>query len=216
MLLTQAQGAGGAQGSLGVQSVLAPIVLKPASAGGSPAERIEAARLDQEKLIEAAGALAKNRADRLRMAFRLAGLDPTLYAGRGDALGGPLIDAKDPRSLAAVLDVDEDFAKRIQHAAVDLSDLRGLTKAAETIPWPTPPTTSAKASGFGRQAESLHRPARLPFRPGFRRRIYDAGPRHRPSASSPLPGYGRATARLSRSTMVKDSRPVTRTWKPSR
>ena len=34
---------------------------------------------------------------------------------KGGSLGGPLIESKDPRALAAVLDVDEDFADRIQH-----------------------------------------------------------------------------------------------------
>src|SRR5665213_148908 len=61
MLLTQAQGIPGAL------QALAPVLLHPVRpAGGSPAQRIAAVQVDQERLIEAAGSFAKNRADRLR------------------------------------------------------------------------------------------------------------------------------------------------------
>jgi murein DD-endopeptidase MepM/ murein hydrolase activator NlpD len=143
MLLTQAQGTPGAL------QAMAPMLLHPAIPIGSPAQRIQAVQLDQERLIEAAGTFAKSRADRLRLAFRLAGLDPAVYAGRSDAVGGPLIEAKDPRALAAVLDVDEDFARRIQRAAADLSDMRGLTDAAATLPLGRPTQDTTESSGFG-------------------------------------------------------------------
>jgi murein DD-endopeptidase MepM/ murein hydrolase activator NlpD len=143
MLLTEARGAPGA-----IQA-LTPVILAPSSAAASPDQRVAAVRLDQERLIEATGSFAKNRADRLRLAFRLAGLDPAVYAGRGDALGGPLIDAKDPRALAAVLDIDEDFARRVQHAAADLSDARGLTAAAANLPLARPTENTQQSSGFG-------------------------------------------------------------------
>jgi murein DD-endopeptidase MepM/ murein hydrolase activator NlpD len=147
MLLTQAQGTPGAL------QAMAPVLLHPATPIGSPAQRIQAVQLDQERLIEAAGSFAKSRADRLRLAFRLAGLDPAVYAGRSDAVGGPLIGAKDPRALAAVLDVDEDFARRIQHAAADLSDMRGLTDAAATLPLGRPTENTTESSGFGVRAD---------------------------------------------------------------
>ena len=143
MFLTQAQS------TPGVAQALAPILLNPIAAKGSPAQRIQAVRLDQERLIEAAGSFAKNRADRLRLVFRLAGLDPAIYAGRSDAVGGPLIDAKDPRALAAVLDVDEDFARRVQHAVADLSDMRGLSNASQTLPLARPAQNTSESSGFG-------------------------------------------------------------------
>jgi len=143
MLLTQAQGIPGALQAMAPMSPRADLVKD------SPAQRIQAVQLDQERLIEAAGSFAKTRADRLRLAFRLAGLDPAVYAGRGDAVGGPLIDAKDPRALAAVLDVDEDFARRVQRAAADLSDMRGLTAAAATLPLARPTENTTESSGFG-------------------------------------------------------------------
>jgi murein DD-endopeptidase MepM/ murein hydrolase activator NlpD len=147
MLLTQAQGTPGAL------QAMAPMLIHPAVPLGSPAQRIQAVQLDQERMIEAAGSFAKSRADRLRLAFRLAGLDPAVYSGRSDAVGGPLIEAKDPRALAAVLDVDEDFARRIQRAAADLSDMRGLTDAAATLPLGRPTQNTTESSGFGVRAD---------------------------------------------------------------
>ncbi len=144
MLLTQAQG------SPGVLQAMAPILLRPAGPdNAAPAQRIQAVQLDQERLIEATESFAKTRADRLRLAFRLAGLDPVVYAGRGEGVGGPLIQAKDPRALAAVLDIDEGFAGRVQRAAADLSDMRGLTDAAATLPLARPTQNTTESSGFG-------------------------------------------------------------------
>jgi murein DD-endopeptidase MepM/ murein hydrolase activator NlpD len=143
ILLTEARDAPG------VIQALTPALSRVAGAKGTPAQRIQAVRLDQERLIEAAETFAKSRADRLRLAFRLAGLDPTVYAGRSDALGGPLIEAKDPRALAAVLDVDEPFAGRIQRAASDLVDMRGLSEAAQTLPLARPTVNTTESSGFG-------------------------------------------------------------------
>jgi murein DD-endopeptidase MepM/ murein hydrolase activator NlpD len=144
MLLTEAKDAPGAV------AALAPVVYRPDSGpGGPPIQTLQAVQAAQEKVIEATGSFARNRADRLRLAFRLAGLDPNVYAGRGGALGGALIDAKDPRALAAVLDVDEDFARRIQSAAMNLSDLRGLSDTAQDLPLGRPTDHTSESSGFG-------------------------------------------------------------------
>ena len=143
MLLTGLGAAPGAAQSLG------PLVSRPLAAKGTPAQRIQAVRAEQDRLIDAASVFARNRADRLRLAFRLAGLDPAAYADRGAGLGGPLIEAKDPRALAAVLDVDEGFAGRIQRAAADLSDMRGLGAAEADLPLARPTQNTAESSGFG-------------------------------------------------------------------
>ncbi|MGI8840596.1 MAG: peptidoglycan DD-metalloendopeptidase family protein [Caulobacteraceae bacterium] len=144
MLLTQARSAPG------VLQTMAPVLTHPASlAAGTPAQQIQAVQADQERLIKATESFAKTRADRLRLAFRLAGLDPALYAGRGEGVGGPLIQAKDPRALGAVLDIDEGFARRVQRAAADLSDMRGLSQAAATLPLARPTENTTESSGFG-------------------------------------------------------------------
>src|SRR6185437_12889920 len=100
----------------------------------------------QEKLLDAADTFAKSRADRLRLAFRLAGLTPAAYMPKGGSLGGPLIESKDPRALAAVLDVDESFADRIQHAASDMGEVHALEAAAHTLPFAQPATGAEKSS----------------------------------------------------------------------
>ena len=132
----------------GSEEVLAPATpLDPDT--NSPIRRIAAVQTDQERLIARAESFADNRAERLRLAFRLAGLNPSAYAGAGTALGGPLVEARDPRALAAVLDVDEAFAVRIRSAADNLSDMRSLADAAERLPFDRPVGAARTTSGFG-------------------------------------------------------------------
>jgi murein DD-endopeptidase MepM/ murein hydrolase activator NlpD len=134
---------------------------QPRLPGAAPIERIQATRMDQERLIDAAETFAKSRAERLRLAMRMAGLDAGSFTGRGgSSLGGPLIEARDPRALAAVLDVDEDFAGRIQHAATDMSDMRQLSAAAQKLPFYRPTTNPALSSSYGVRFDPFtHRPA---------------------------------------------------------
>lgn len=136
------------QGVEGAQAALAPTAPLEA-AKAAPVQRIVAVRMDQERLIERAGDFAQSRAERLRLAFRLAGLNPAAYgAASNSALGGPLIEARDPKALATILDVDEPFAIRIRHAADNLSEMRNLADAAENIPSERP-TQARTTSGFG-------------------------------------------------------------------
>jgi murein DD-endopeptidase MepM/ murein hydrolase activator NlpD len=139
------------KGQPGAAEALAPAINRALAANpnASPVRRIEMVRVGQEQLLDAADTYAKSRGDRLRLAFRLAGLTPASYMPKGGSLGGPLIESKDPRALAAVLDVDEDFADRIQHAATDLSEARAMTDAARTLPFARPTMATPQTSGFG-------------------------------------------------------------------
>ena len=159
MLLTDAKGQPGAA------QALMPAVLTTAE-DADPLSGVHAVEMDQDRLIAHAETFAKSRADRLRLAFRLAGLDPSSFSPvSSDSLGGPLIDAKDPRALAAVLDVDEPFAARIEHAANDLSDLHNLTDVAQALPLAKPTTNTRQASGFGVRTDPITgQPA---FHPGL-------------------------------------------------
>lgn len=131
----------------GAQTALTPApALNPDR--NTPVQRMIAVRMDQERLIARAESVASTRAERLRLAFRLAGLNPAAYAPHNAALGGPLVDAGDPRALGAVLDVDEAFAVRIRHAADNLTDMRLLADAAEGLPFRRP-TAARTTSGFG-------------------------------------------------------------------
>ncbi len=135
------------QGVPGSQAALRPArALNPATT--TPVQRIMAVRLDQDRLIARAQTFAQNRAERLRLAFRLAGLNPAAYVSRGSSLGGPLVEAKDPSALAAILDVDEPFAIRIRNAADNLSEMRQLADVAQSMPF-NKPTTARTTSGFG-------------------------------------------------------------------
>lgn len=145
----------------GAAEALTPAINRALAAqDANPARRVEAVRIGQEQLLDAADTFAKSRADRLRLAFRMAGLTPGAYMPERGSLGGPLIESKDPRALAAVLDVDEGFADRIQHAAKDISDTRGLSAAASNLPFARPTASASKSSGFGVRFDPFtHRPA---------------------------------------------------------
>jgi murein DD-endopeptidase MepM/ murein hydrolase activator NlpD len=143
LLLTDLKGAPGAA------EALTPAINRALASTGSAASRVEQVRVGQEQLLDAADTFAKSRADRLRLAFRLAGLTPASYMPKGGSLGGPLIESKDPRALAAVLDVDEGFADRIQHAATDLSEARAMTDASRSLPFARPTVGTDQTSGFG-------------------------------------------------------------------
>ena len=134
----------------GAAQALTPVINKAlASNDKSPAHIVENVRVSQDQLLDAADAFAKSRADRLRLAFRLAGLTPSSYMPKGGALGGPLIESKDPRALAAVLDVDEGFADRIQRAAADMSEAKTLAGAAHSLPFGKPTPEVDRSSSFG-------------------------------------------------------------------
>jgi len=138
------------KGTPGAAEALTPVISRALAAqDGDPAKRVEMVRVSQEQLLEAADGFAKSRADRLRLAFRLAGLSPGAYVAKGGSLGGPLIESRDPRALAAVLDVDEDFARRVQRAATELSEANALNEAARELPFARPIAAPVKSSGFG-------------------------------------------------------------------
>jgi murein DD-endopeptidase MepM/ murein hydrolase activator NlpD len=166
----------------GAAEALTPEIMKAATEPSStdPVRRIELVRASQERLLDSADSYAKNRAERLRLAFRLAGLSPNGYAPKSGALGGPLIEAKDPSALAAVLDVEESFAERIQHAATNLSEARSLDAAAQKLPFAKPTSAGRQSSGFGVRFDPFtKRPAfhsGLDFAGGFMTPILSTGP----------------------------------------
>ena len=175
MLLTDLKGAPGAA------EALTPAIDRALAAeSASPVRRVEMVRIGQEQLLEAADSFAKSRADRLRLAFRMAGLSPSNFTDRGSSLGGPLIDSKDPRALAAVLDVDDDFAARIQRAARDLSETRQLSDAASGLPLSRPTAAGQQTSGYGVRFDPFtRRPAYhsgLDFNGGYAQPIHATGP----------------------------------------
>lgn len=136
-------------GQPGAAQTITPASLK-LLANNNPAAGLRAVSADQDRLIAEAETFAHSKADRLRLAFRLAGLDPDAFNHADPtSLGGPLIDTKDPRALAAVLDVDDAFARRIQHAANDLSETNALASASAALPLARPTTNPNQASGFG-------------------------------------------------------------------
>jgi murein DD-endopeptidase MepM/ murein hydrolase activator NlpD len=171
MLLT------GMKGAPGAAAALAPAV-HLTGLPASPVNRIEMVQLSQDQLLDAADTYAKSRADRLRLAFRLAGLTPSAYLPKGGALGGPLIESKDPRALAAVLDVEPAFAERVQRAATDLSDAESLSQAAEKLPFARPTADREESSSYGVRVDPFTR------RPAFHSGLDFPGGRMSPIAAT--------------------------------
>jgi len=169
------------KGSPGASEALTPAINRAlAGQDANPVRRVEMVRIGQEQLLEAADSFAKGRADRLRLAFRMAGLSPTSFVDGSSSLGGPLIESKDPRALAAVLDVDDDFAVRIQRAARDLSEAKAMAQAAKDLPLARPTTNTQQTSGFGVRFDPFtRRPAYhsgQDFAGGYATPIYATGP----------------------------------------
>lgn len=141
----------------GVPGAMAALAPAPIDDSLPPVERIYSVRAEQERMVAQAEVFAKTRAEKLRLAYRLAGLNPQAFAGGGT--GSPLTSAKDNKVLASFLGVDEDFAERIRNAAVDLSDMRGLQNNAERIPFGRPTLGTRETSGFGVRFDPFnHRP----------------------------------------------------------
>jgi murein DD-endopeptidase MepM/ murein hydrolase activator NlpD len=137
-----------------------PATITSLASLASPAAKLAAVRRDQDRLVDLAENSAKTRADRLRAAIRLAGLDPSGFTSGAGALGGPLIEAKDPRALAAILDVDEGFARRVQNVARDVSDADALKEAAKSLPFNRPAMVSEQSSSYGVRLDPFtHKPA---------------------------------------------------------
>lgn len=169
------------KGSPGASEALTPAINRAlANQDASPVRRVEHVRIGQEQLLEAADTFAKDRADRLRLAFRMAGLSPSSFVDRSGALGGPLIESRDPRALAAVLDVDEDFAVRIQRAARELREAESLGDAVGDLPLGVPTRAARQTSGFGVRLDPFtRRPAYhsgLDFAGGHATPIHATGP----------------------------------------
>lgn len=165
----------------GADRALTPVI-PVSSTNRPPLERVLAVKLDQERLVARAQMFARTRAERLRLAFRLAGLNPSAYMGNavGTGLGGPLLDARDTKALAAVLDVDEAFAARIRSASDNLSAMRALADAAESLPFSRPARGVRQTSGFGIRFDPFnHHPAvhaGLDFAGPFMTPIYATAP----------------------------------------
>lgn len=172
MLLSEFKGVPGAA------QALAPVKLAP-SPDANPLVQVRQVLNDQERLIAQAEVFAKTRADRLRLAMRLAGLDPAAYSkGATSSMGGPLIEAKDSTALAAILDVDESVARRVQQAARDVSAMRSLNTAAERLPLGKPTFNTRRASGYGARIDPFT------FRSANHTGLDFAGPRMTPIYST--------------------------------
>lgn len=144
----------------GVAQALNPPIAQAVTtvaAAGDPVRRLQAVHASQDEVLRAADAYAQDRAQRLRAALRLAGVRPS--SASDGPVGGPLVEIDDPTALATMLDVDPDFAIRIQRTALDLSEVQALSATAERLPLGRPTADSRQTSGFGVRRDPFTRRA---------------------------------------------------------
>ena len=149
----------------GAVRALTPPIAQGISTNGvaDPLRRLEAVQASQDQIVMAADAFAAERAERLRLALRLAGVNPSAPP-RGPS-GGPLIEADDPRAVAAALDLDPAFAQRLQSAAEELSDVQSLATTVSRLPLGAPAAGALRTSGYGFRVDPFT--GRAAFHPGL-------------------------------------------------
>ena len=146
----------------------APIQLSPAPVArltATAAQTVAGLRKTEAGLISAADLAAQARLKDMRATFRATGLDAGPYmaeAGAPAALS-PL-ELRDPRVLAARLDMDPTLARQVQRTARDLIAAHALGDAAAALPLATPVDDPVRSSPFGTRTDPFtHLPA---FHPG--------------------------------------------------
>ncbi len=120
----------------------APIAAK---AGATSVERIRTVALNQEAMVERADAFAERRAERLRSAVRMAGVNPNRPAA--DGRGGPLV--KVSSHALAPSSLDGDFGARLAKLWRTLSEVESLEATADTLPLARPASGARLTSSFG-------------------------------------------------------------------
>jgi murein DD-endopeptidase MepM/ murein hydrolase activator NlpD len=97
----------------------------------------------QDRLLGRLENVADPCAERLKSAFRQAGVDPSRFIPPPDAAS---LNAPKPIAIA---NPEESFGRRLQALARTLSDMRTLEAATSQAPFAKPTNTSAQSSGFG-------------------------------------------------------------------
>jgi murein DD-endopeptidase MepM/ murein hydrolase activator NlpD len=154
----------------GAAKALTPSIttaLQPAAGAADAGGRLRAVAAGQEQVIAAADGFARAQAAQLAAALRLAQVAPgqvtSSKAAPSGLFAGPL--AADPNALAALLQVDPGFAKRLQTAASAVYRARALQAAAAALPLGAPTRAAAETSGYGVRKDPITRQAA--FHPGL-------------------------------------------------
>lgn len=160
----QAQRLTGVLVGLGAPAASLPPVAPP-STSATPMAALDGVRDAEDQVVRSAASYAQTRGERLRRAFRVAGVDPRRFSGDGTAIM-PLsvLELKDARVLAARFDIDPGLARRMQQAARSLVSVQALQAAARTVPLAAPVDDAARSSGFGMRIDPFT--GQTAFHPG--------------------------------------------------
>jgi len=124
----------------------------------APAGILKGVSVRQDKLVGRLENIADPCAERLKSAFRQAGVDPSRF-----------IPPPDPKTLtppsAVAAGPEEAFGIRLRALARSLGDMRTLEAAASRAPFARPTKTGAQSSGFGLRTDPFT--GRLAPHPGL-------------------------------------------------
>jgi len=140
-----------------LESLFATVTCPAASPGANTPAQVRGLKLEptaptgilksvsgrQDRLLGRLENVADPCAERLKSAFRQAGIDPSRFGPPPD----PAIAA--PAKSAAAVNSDTTFSLRLGALARSLSSLRMLETATSQAPFARPTNTSAQSSGFG-------------------------------------------------------------------
>jgi murein DD-endopeptidase MepM/ murein hydrolase activator NlpD len=112
----------------------------------APADGLKDVSAAQDRLLAQAQKTTAPCTDRLRAAFRQAGVDPASFTPPT-----PTVVAPPPPQVkgAANHAANDSFTTRVQALAKDLTEMHALKAATITVPLARPTITTAESSGFG-------------------------------------------------------------------
>jgi murein DD-endopeptidase MepM/ murein hydrolase activator NlpD len=114
----------------------------------APADGLKDVGAAQDRLVAQAQKTTAPCTDRLRAAFRQAGVDPAAFAP--PATARIITPPAPPRAgQPATHAANDTFTTRIQVLANELSEMHALKAATTTVPLARPTITTAESSGFG-------------------------------------------------------------------
>jgi murein DD-endopeptidase MepM/ murein hydrolase activator NlpD len=129
-------------------------------------QAVASVRRAEADMVSAADLQAQAILKRDQAAFRAAGLNARAYMAMAPApaTGVLKVDLRDPRLLAARLDVDAPLARQVERTAHDLIAAHTLDLAAAALPLAMPVDDPVRSSGFGMRMDPFTH--QMAFHPG--------------------------------------------------
>ena len=140
-------------------------IAKPVQLTLTAAATVASLRVAEADMVSAVDLDAHARLKTMQAVFRSTGLDARPYmAAVAPASGLSPLELRDPRVLAARLDLDTPLARVVQHTARDLMAADALSEATKSLPLATPVDNPVRSSPFGERIDPFTQ--QTAFHPG--------------------------------------------------